>query len=163
MPDILIYIIIGVIVISIIFFIVRSVIKLLFIVGIIFLLFHLGFLWAGDDLNSKLGLNQVLEPEVNEVVQSEYDRFAEKREEHAVIDTEKLKDLINQTAQNIIGETEKAVSNIDKDVILKELEEKLQNYEVQPEDIEKALKESELQNNFTEEELQELGNQLRSK
>jgi hypothetical protein len=134
-------IIIGIIVVVVISFLVRSFIKFIIIGVIVYFLFHMGFIWGVGDLNEKLQLDKLFNSSANEKIQSSYDTFAEKRDEHAVVNTNEVKKIIDTTIQKAITEAGNHIKSVDKEALLKELQEKLKAYE--GDSVEKAVLQSE--------------------
>lgn len=120
--------VIGIGAILVISFLVRSFMKFILIGGVIYLLFHLGFIWGVDDLNNKLQLNRFFNPDANEKIQAAYGTFSDKREQFGVVNTEEVKKVIDTTIQNAITEAGNQISSVDKEALLKELQAKLEAY-----------------------------------
>jgi uncharacterized membrane protein YhiD involved in acid resistance len=152
-----ILIILGIIAgIALIGFLVKSFVKIVLILGLIYLLFQLGFIWGVDDLNEKLHLDKFLKPEVTEQIQEKYDQFSQKRDETGVLDTELVRKTINDTIQVALTEASDEIRNVDKEKLIEDLSIKLQNFDTEA--VAKALDElkAELAKyNVTPEEVQE--------
>ena len=152
-----ILIIVGIIAgIALISFLVKSFIKIVLILGLIYLLFHLGFIWGADDLNEKLHLEKFLKPDVTEQIQEKYSSFTEKREESGVLDTELVRKTINDSIQDALTLASDEVRNVDKEKLIADLSEKLRNFD--QEAVAQALdelKEELAKYNVTPEEVQQ--------
>ena len=135
--NIIIYILIALIVVAVVGFLVKSFMKVVLVLALIYLLFQLGFLWGVDDLNEKLHLNKILKPEVNEQIQEGYKNFAEKREEMGVVDTKEVDKIIDTTIQKTLENASNKVQNVDKDQLIRDLGEKLKDFDIDT--VEKAL------------------------
>ncbi|ADO59459.1 hypothetical protein [Paenibacillus polymyxa] len=133
-------VVIAIIAVVVISFLVRSFMKFIIIGVVIYFLFMMGFVWGVDDLNHKLHLNQIFNASANDKVQSTYGSFVKKREEHSVVNTKELQNVIDQTIQKAIVDAGNRIKAVDKDALLKELQLKLEGYD--EEDIQKALKQS---------------------
>lgn len=123
--DMLLLIGIGLAIVIIVSFLVRSLLKIIIICGVIYFLFHIGFIWNADDLNEKLSFTRYFNPEVQKKIESVYGDFAEKRNQHEVVNVDEVKKVIDDTIQSAIIKAENKMSKIDKEELLKELEEKL--------------------------------------
>ncbi|MDF2880105.1 MAG: hypothetical protein K0R54_662 [Clostridiaceae bacterium] len=155
--------IIGLIVIfialSLAVFFVKSLIKFVIFLGIIYLLFNIGFLWNSEDF-SNLPLGGVLKNGYDNVAQNTYDGLVKKREETGIIDSENIKNTIDTTIENALENAKDEISNIDKQKLIDELNSKLANYD--QETITEALYglKSELEKyNVSEQELKDMINQ----
>lgn len=122
-------VIIGIIAIA--GFLLKSFAKVILILGVIYVLFHLGFIWGVDDLNDKLHLNKFLKPEVNEQVQETYSKFAEKRDKTGVIDKDLVKKTIDDSLQIALTKASNEIKNIDKEALIQDLSEKLRNFDTE--------------------------------
>jgi len=155
--DIVTLFLIGLVIVAVVAFLVKSFIKVVIIAIVIYVLFHLGFIWGVDDLNSKLHLDKFFNPDVHEQIQSEYENFGEKREEYSVVDTEEIKRVVDDTLQKAWNGAEEKINSVDKEALLEELKQKLESYN--SEDVKKVLEEKkeELSNaNLTEEDLNQV-------
>ncbi|WPS85404.1 hypothetical protein SMD22_01890 (plasmid) [Brevibacillus halotolerans] len=121
-------VVIGIAVVIVVSFLVRSFMKFIIIGGIIYLLFHLGFIWGVDDLNDKFHLNGLFNPEANKTIQSSYGKFADKREQFGVVDTKEIKKVIDETIQKSVAEAGNQISSINREALIKELQMKLEAY-----------------------------------
>lgn len=97
--DIVLLFLIGLALVAVVAFLVKSFIKVVIIAIIIYVLFHLGFIWGVDDLNSKLHLDKLFKPDVHEQIQNEYGNFGDKREEYGIVDTDEIKKVVDDTLQ----------------------------------------------------------------
>lgn len=77
-------------VMAVVGYLMKSFIKVVVVLGLAYLLFHVGFLWKTEDL-SKLHLNTFLKQETNQQVQDKYSEFTKKREEKGVVNNPPLK------------------------------------------------------------------------
>lgn len=123
-------IIVGVIAgIALISFLVKSFIKIVLILGLIYLLFHLGFIWGADDLNEKLHLDRFLKPEVTEQIQDKYNSFSDKREELGILDTELARKAIDDSIQEALALASEEARKVDRERLIADLNEKLKNFD----------------------------------
>lgn len=86
LADILFVIIIA----AIIIFLVKKMIGLAIGIVAIFLLFQIGFMFAGDDMTNLIG--KYVGPETAESIGSFFDDFAARRDENAIVDTDAVYD-----------------------------------------------------------------------
>lgn len=121
---------VGVILIIVICFLVRSFMKFILIGAVVYFLFQFGFIWGVGDLNDKLHLDRFLHSGANEKVQSAYGSFAEKRKENAIVNTDEVNKAIDETIQKTIKEAGNKLNEVDREALLKRLKEKLQSYDV---------------------------------
>lgn len=121
---------VGVVLIIVVSFLVRSFMKFILIGVIVYFLFHFGFIWGVGDLNDKLHLDRFLNKGANEKLQSAYGNFADKRNENAIVNTDEVKKAIDEALQKSIEEAGHKLSEVDREALLKQLKEKLQSYDV---------------------------------
>jgi hypothetical protein len=112
-------------------FLLKSFARIILVLGITYLLFHLGFLWGADDLNEKLHLNQLLKPDVSEKLQKSYHDFSQRREQTEVVETEKIKAVIEETIQSALKRASNEIQKVDKEKLIQELQSKLQHFDQQ--------------------------------
>jgi len=95
------WIIIGMIIVAIISYFVRSFIKVVLIAVLIYLLFHIGFIGDSKDLSHYLKLDKLFSSDVNEEIQHHYHSYTEKREAHETKPINEIKshieDALNKT------------------------------------------------------------------
>lgn len=116
---------IGLAIVAIVSFLVRSLLKIVIICVAIYFLFHFGFIWNMDDLNEKFSFTKFFNPEVQEKIESAYGDFAEKRDQHGVVNVDEVKKVIDDAIQSAIIKAGNKIGEIDKDALLKDLENKL--------------------------------------
>lgn len=121
----------------------RSLIKLVLVVGFVYLFFHIGFIWGYDEVNELFHLDKFLKPEVSENLASTYDTIEQKREEYGVVQTEEIKKVMDETLQKAWEEAGNAYSSIDKEALIQELKEKLDSYS--QEEIDQAVEQMDQQ------------------
>lgn len=132
-PELIKSIIYIIIIIAIVLFLVKKAVKLAVAVFAIFLLFNVGFIMTGQDINETFKLDEVLDKEASTAIQSFFDDFDKKREEFGIVDAkkveEKMKEGIEKGTQIII----KGIGSVDIDAFAKNLSEKI--YQVGAENI----------------------------
>ncbi|PLS15036.1 hypothetical protein CVD28_24460 [Bacillus sp. M6-12] len=124
-------------VLAIIGFLLKSFIKVILVLGVIYLLFHLGFIWGVGDLNEKLHLDKFLKPEVSQQIQEKYDDFSNRREENGVVETQLIEKTINDSLQVALTKASDEIRNIDKEALIQDLSDKLRNFDT--EEVAQAL------------------------
>lgn len=91
----------AIIIIAIVVFLVKKAIGFAVCLGAILLLFNIGFLWNGDMLNEKLGLNKYLQPDAAQSVTQFFNDFADKRDEYGItVNAQKVYDDIKGTVKD---------------------------------------------------------------
>lgn len=129
-----ILIIVGVVIaILLAFWLLKSIIQAILVVGLIYILFHVGYIWNSGDLNEKLHLDSILSPETNEKLQEKYNSFTNKRDENELIETEIIKKVIDDS----IAKATQNAKNIDKEKFIEELSKNLESFN--KEDVKTAL------------------------
>jgi len=73
----------------------KSLIKVIIVSVIAYALFHIGFVWSGQETMDNLKLNSVLHPDVSTQMTEGLDDFAERRKADSIIDTQLISDYIN--------------------------------------------------------------------
>lgn len=115
---------IGVVVFLILMFFVRWLIRLAFVIAVMCILFYLGFVWKTEDL-SESGLLSFFHPETQEKIESVYGNFADKRDQHAVVDVEEVAGIIDHVIQSAKIKTNEQIGKIDKEKLIEELKQQL--------------------------------------
>jgi hypothetical protein len=110
-------------------FLLKSFARIILVLGIAYLLFHLGFIWGADDLNEKLHLNQLLKPDVSEKIQKSYQDFSQRREQNGVVETEKIKTVIEKTIHSALTRASNDIQKVDKEKLIQDLQSKLQHFD----------------------------------
>lgn len=121
--------------ISIIAFVMKTFVRMAIILGVVYLLFHLGYVWGADDLNEKLGLDKWLDK--SEQVQSAYGDFAKERDEKKMVNTDVISQRIDQAIQGAVDESVKQAKKVDKQQLISTLRKALQSFDAQQ--VEDAL------------------------
>jgi len=73
----------------------KSLMKVIIVSVIVYVLFHVGFVWSGQKTMDNLKLNSVLHPDVSTQMTEGLDDFAERRKVDSIIDTQLISDYIN--------------------------------------------------------------------
>lgn len=120
---------VAALIILVVAFLVKSMLKFVIIGVAVYFLFHLGFIWGVDDLNSKLQITRWFNEEASGDIQNAYSDFTEKRDEYGVVNTEEVKKVIDETLNNAMTKAKNQVDAIDKEALVKELQEKLKQFE----------------------------------
>lgn len=90
-----------IIVIMIVVFIAKKAIKLAISVAIILFLFNVAFLWNGDTINEKLGLEKYLKPDAAISVTEFFNDFAQKRDEYGItVDAQEVYDKMTEAVKD---------------------------------------------------------------
>ncbi|WCK57668.1 hypothetical protein PP175_26905 (plasmid) [Aneurinibacillus sp. Ricciae_BoGa-3] len=125
-----ILIFIGVVVgIAILSFLMKSFVKLILVLGIIYLLFQLGFIWNAQDLQSKLHLDKFLKPQVSKQIETNYNQFAQKRDSTGILETNLIKKEINDSINQALTNASNRIENVDKKKLIADLNAKLTNFD----------------------------------
>ena len=123
--NVLILFIVGVVVVTVIGFCLKSFAKLIICLAVIALLFKLGFVWGPNDLNEKLHLDKVLNLNHKEKVLNAVESFSDKRELNEIVDPEKVGDVFNEAITDGAQRIGEKVKDADVDKILKDLKNKI--------------------------------------
>lgn len=103
-PDIIRAIILGVFILGITVFILKSLIKGIIVTIIIILLFRIGWVYSSDDLKDKFLLDKFINTKQVESIFSEYDNYVDKRRKNEVIDTEGIDSKIREEMNKKVNE-----------------------------------------------------------
>lgn len=103
-PDIIKVIILGVFILGITVFILKSLIKGIIVTIIIILLFRIGWVYSSDDLKDKFLLDKLINTKQVESIFSEYDNYVDKRRKNEVIDTEEIDKKIREEMNKKVNE-----------------------------------------------------------
>lgn len=147
-----------ILIVVIIAFIIKKAIKIAFALIAILIIFQVGFMMTGTDLNERLNLDKYLKPDTHKAVTNFFDDFRSRGNNIAVVDQEAVYDGmvdgmekgVNFIVENLsdiqidaLAETiarniyEVGAESIDEEELAKSLEQKLEN--VDPEDIDKVV------------------------
>ena len=116
-------------VIGVVGFLLKSLVKVVLIFGLIYALFQIGFLWGGNEFMTKLHLDTFLKSSVREQVQKGYTDFSQKRDEKGVLETDAIKKAIDSTISDAVAKSLKDVQTVDKQKLLSDLSTKLQSFD----------------------------------
>lgn len=160
MSESVIVVLIVIFIIAVLAFIFKSFIKLILLLGIIYLIFHIGFLWDSEELQNNLPIFSFFKTEYREQIKEGYDGFADRRDEYGVIDTDAIEEEIRNILDEAMIKAENQLDKIDTDKLLDDLNKKLEELDPQiAEDIFRDLKED-LQKYLSEREIEELDNTI---
>lgn len=112
--DTFLWLIIGMVVVAIISYFVRSFIKIVFVAVLIYLLFHIGFIWESNDLSRYLKLDKWFSPEVSEEIQHHYNSYTEKRNEHETKQMSEIKSHIEKSLNEAWNDSKERVQSFQK-------------------------------------------------
>lgn len=147
-----------ILIVVIIAFLIKKAIKIALALIAILIIFQVGFMMTGTDLNERLHLDKYLKPDTNKAVTSFFDDFRSRGNNIAVVDqdavydgmvdgmeqgvnfiVEKLSDIqIEALAETIARNIyEVGAESIDEEELAESLERQLEN--VDPEDIDKVV------------------------
>lgn len=96
MSETMLYIIIGLVVVVVGIFILKSVIKAIILGIVILIVFRIGWVYDADDIITKFHLNKVLKPEHVEEFQKGYSHYEDEREKDAIVDAKQLDEYIKR-------------------------------------------------------------------
>lgn len=119
----------------------RSLVKFVVLAFVIYLLFHIGFIWGFEEANKTLKLDKFLKPEVSEQLESKYDGLKEKREEYAVLNTYEMKKAVDEVLAEAWIKSGETYEEIDKEALIQNLKAKFPSYS--QEEIDKAIEQME--------------------
>lgn len=99
------YIIIGAIVLGVTIFILRSFVKAAIVALLVVLLFRIGWVYTGEDIENSMFLNKILHPDFIESIVESYEGFADKRDELGeMIDPETLEETVRDEIKDKVNE-----------------------------------------------------------
>lgn len=103
--ELLKYIIIFILVLGILFFVLKSLVKVIIIGIIIAILFGIGWTYTSDDLKNKLFLDKIVNEKYIENIYDKYDNYVDKREkEDNLINPENIEDIIREEIDRKVNE-----------------------------------------------------------
>ena len=153
-----------VLVIAIVVFLFKRVIKVAIAIGVILLLFNVGFIMSGTDVRNTFDLDNLIGIEKSEDVEKYLNDFDRKREEYGVVDPEKVYegmvgaveqgtvividgigkiDIIafSEFVANKIVSSESDPSSVDRDALRSEIKDQLNG--ISEEDLDRIMDEIE--------------------
>lgn len=116
---VLIAVIIGIIILVTIF---KSFAKIIITLGIIYILFHVAFLWNWNDISEKINFISFFKPEYQQKVEDGINKIEDRKNETNVFNDESIELFINDSIQKAI---ESGSGSISKDKIIDDLKEKI--------------------------------------
>mgnify|MGYP001438209130 CR=1 FL=1 len=129
--SVLIILVLLFIFIAILGYLLKSFIQVVLVAGLIFLLFHIGYVWSGDDLKEHLHIDKWMDDGTIQKVEEHYQSFSKKREELAIVDTKKIQIIVKQELQEALSDASDQKNKIDKQELYTHLSKSLQNYDSQ--------------------------------
>ena len=163
-PELIQGIISFIIVVMIVVFLVKKAIALALSIAAILVLFNVAFLWNGDILNEKLGLENYLEPATATTVTDFFNDFAEKRDEFGVlVDSQAVYDKMTETLEDGATILIKGLGQVDIGKFADTMAEKI--YEVGSENIDWDELKNEIKtqlDGITEEDLNKLVDEIKN-
>jgi len=139
----IITIIIAIIIIIIVTWLFRTLLKFVLIAIFVYFAFHVGFVWGFDDINKFFHLDKFLKEEASQTLESKYSTLEEKRAEFGIVNTDEMKRVVDQKLIDAWEEADKVYESIDKEALIKDLQEQLDAYT--KEEIEEAVEKAELE------------------
>lgn len=154
-----------VLVIAIVVFLLKRVIKVAIVVGVILFLFNVGFIMSGTDVRDTFDLDNLIGIEKSEDVEKYLNDFDEKREEYGVVDPEKVYDgmvgvieqgtviaiegigkidiiAFSESVANKLVSSSTNSESIDKDILRSEIKDQLPG--ITDDDLNRIMKEIDL-------------------
>lgn len=147
MPSWLIIAGVCILVVSILSFLFKSVVKVIIASCLITLLFKIGFIWNADEIINNLRLNQFLKPEYQEKIETGLEGFVEKRNNNEIIDANEIEKAVKEAVTTTTKNAIEKLSEIEKEELLDDLFNKLEDLDMETVDaqvkelIEKIQKE----------------------
>lgn len=157
MLELLLVIIAVVVVVSLGIYLFRTMARLFVVLGVAYLLFHVGFLWDWNEFDSKIPIMDYFKSDYAVQIESFYKELTEKRYENAVLDIDKMESDIDKAIKQIIVSAKDQYDEIDKEKLLNDLYEKMKEYDFG--EMEKGLlnlKDELLDSGLSEEEFNEI-------
>lgn len=153
-----------VLVITIVVFLFKRVVKVAIAIGAILLLFNVGFIMSGTDIRNTFDLDNLIGIEKSEDVEKYLNDFDRKREEYGVVDPEKVYDgmvgaveqgtvividgigkidiiAFSEFVANKIVNSESDPSSVDRDALRSEIKDQLNG--ISEEDLDRIMDEIE--------------------
>jgi hypothetical protein len=127
--NMLIVLVVGIVAVILAWFLVKSFMKFIIIGVIVYTLFHVGFIWKPDELNSKLHLSSFLTADAGKKFQDAFTIFSNKRDEYAVVNTVEIKRVIDTSIQNALTQAKNEANSVDKQALLNNLKSQLEQFD----------------------------------
>lgn len=155
-----------VLVVAIVVFLVKRVVKVAIVIGVILLLFNVGFVMSGTEVRNSFDLDNLIGVEKSENVEKYLNDFDEKREEYGVVDPEKVYDgMVGAIEQGTIIAIE-GVGKIDIIAFSESIANKIVSSTPENNDFDKNALRSEIKeqlNGITDEDLDRIMNEIESR
>lgn len=155
-----------VLVVAIVVFLVKRVVKVAIAIGVILLLFNVGFVMSGTEVRNSFDLDNLIGVEKSENVEKYLNDFDEKREEYGVVDPEKVCDgMVGAIEQGTIIAIE-GVGKIDIIAFSESIANKIVSSTPENNDFDKNALRSEIKeqlNGITDEDLDRIMNEIESR
>lgn len=133
-------IILVLVIVAITFYFIKNVFALILVGLFSFLLFNAFFVWNGEDVLKNLYLDKILSEENAQTVESWFNNFDNKREEHSVIDTEAISENTKELVKEGANKVKDKYNEVDKKKIIDDLKELIKD--LSKEDANKILDEN---------------------
>lgn len=88
--------IIGVLVFTVAIYIFGTTLRIALVAIVVVLIFRMGWVYTGDDIQGQEFWNKILPENVVEFIVEKYDEFSDRRDEGAIIDAENLEDGVKK-------------------------------------------------------------------
>jgi len=144
--DSIILIIKAIIVIMVVVFLVKKAIKVAFAIVAILIIFQVGFMMTGTDLNQKFGIEGFFKGTSGTAITSFFNDFSNRREKLGVVDEKKVYNTIVDGLDKGVDFTVDALSKIDYNTFAEKLAENI--YKVGKENISAEELQASLQKQF---------------
>ena len=120
------WLIIGIIIFSVIGFLLKSFVRVVLIFIVAAFIFKLAFVWDTNEISQYLMLDTIIRDEHQEIVNKGIAGFVEKRESNEIIDTDAIENLVEEGLKNKSKEIKNEIDSTDKDKLLADLETKIE-------------------------------------
>lgn len=88
---------------------------------VVYVLFHVAFIWDFEEMDNVLHFDKWLAPETVETISSGYQDFNTKRDEYAVVDQQLMKENIDQSIEKAWKSAGDTYTNIDQEALRKQV------------------------------------------
>lgn len=131
MSTILVTVILIIFGIAIVTFIIKSLVKAAIIIGIIYLLYEIAFVWSSGTFMNNLHVKQIFSPQVSNSIQAGYQQIAKERSQDSVVQTKEINNMINTTLQQALNSASNQISKINTNQLATTLNNQLKNFNPQ--------------------------------
>ena len=112
----------------------KSFAKTIILLGFIYIVFHVAFLWNWSEVSNKINFVSFFKPEYRQKIEDGINKIEERKSDTDILDSKSIESLINESIEKTISS---GIDKINKEDVMNDLKEKIQ--EIDKEKIDEIL------------------------